>query len=263
MLRASNLSLRLGGHKILDGVSLTLEKGKYTTLIGPNGSGKTTLIRVLSGLSRPDAGEVALENQNLFSLSAAERARRIAVVQQHEYQGMPFTSLDLVLMGLNPWRARGAVTTQKDVRLCEEWMEKTGTLAFASRRVDTLSGGEFQRLTLARALVQKPRLLFLDEAMSEMDVCARFQMHRLIADEIRESGLTVAAIHHDLSTAYRFSDRMVVLSHGRVAKAGDAESALDAQCLLDVFGVKADLFPGKGLMVLDARDKYFHKGEQL
>lgn len=249
MLTCEGVAVRRGGKPLLSGISLALRPGAYHAIVGANGAGKTTLLTALSGLDKPTAGQVLLDGRPLGRIPAPERARRIAVVQQKEVSAIPFSAVEVALMGLHPWRARGARTSHADMDAVQRAMEKTDTLRFAHRRVDTLSGGEFQRLLIAKALLQRTDYLFLDEAMSEMDVRQRCLMQALLRQEIEARGLTVVAVHHDLTEAYRVSDRVVALKDGRLRCAGDTRQALSEPMIRDVFGVSARILTGKGIWV--------------
>ncbi|MEG0766871.1 MAG: ABC transporter ATP-binding protein [Clostridia bacterium] len=251
MLLAENVCLSLGGQEILHAVSVAIMPGQYNALIGPNGSGKTTLISVLSGYRKPNAGRACYEGDDVHRMRVHERALAFAVVQQHESVAMPFTAMEVVLMGLHPHRARLHALRPSDYAFVRVWMERTDTLQFADKPVQTLSGGEFERVVLARALVQRPRVLFLDEAMAEMDVRIRLDMQKLLRTEIAQTGMTVLAVHHDLSTAYLASDRIIALKGGFVCAQGATEAVLTRAFLAEVFGVQSEIHPGKGILIHD------------
>lgn len=252
MLRCENLCLSLGGREILKDISARFEPGRYHALIGPNGSGKTTLMAALSGFLKPDAGRSLYRGRDVRRMNFRERARCFAVVQQRETASMPFTGLEMVLLGLTPHLSRFGGAGEEEVHTARNWMERTGTLTFSDQPVQKLSGGEFQRVVLARALAQKPEVLFLDEAMSEMDVRARLQMLKLLQGEIKDRGLTVVAVHHDLSAALTAADHVVALLSGRAAAQGETEQVVTEQLIEDVFGVGSEIHPGKGVLIREA-----------
>lgn len=255
MLRAEGIGVRRGEKVLLEHLDLTVRDGQYNAIIGANGAGKTTLMGVLSGVDRPQSGRVLLNDQDMARIPVRQRARSMAVVQQREISAMPFTAMEVALMGLNPWHMRGAGVSREDLLKASFWMEKTDTLRFAGQRVDTLSGGEFQRLVLARAMLQSPRYLFLDEAMSEMDVRMRCLMLRMLKEEIKEKGLTVVAVHHELSQAYQESDHVFALKNGRLLGEGPTKTYMTSQTIGEIFGVEADILAGKGIWVKGALDK--------
>jgi iron complex transport system ATP-binding protein len=260
VLSCEGLNLSLGGREILKDISARFEPGRYHALIGPNGSGKTTLLAALSGLMKPDAGRALYGGRDVLRMDFRERARRFSVVQQRETASMPFTGLEMVLLGLTPHLNRLGGAGEAEIRAARSWMERTGTLAFSDQLVQKLSGGEFQRVVLARALMQRPEVLFLDEAMSEMDVRASLQMQRLLRGEIEARGLTVVAVHHDLSTALTASDHVLALSGGCRAAQGRAAEVVTERLIGEVFGVRSEIYPGKGVLVREAIENYKERG---
>ncbi len=260
MLDCEDLRLSLGGREILKGVSVRFERGCYHALIGPNGSGKTTFLAALAGLLRPDGGRILYDGREVRRMGARERARCFSVVQQRETAAMPFTGLEMVLMGRTPHQSRLGGASEAEVREAQRWMARTGVLELAEKPVNRLSGGEFQRVVLARALAQRPEVLFLDEAMSEMDVRARLLMLKLLREEIDASGLTVVAVHHDLSTALTAADRVAALSNGRVVCEGATDGVMTEQLIRDIFGVWSEICPGKGVLIREAIEKQEERG---
>lgn len=252
MLRAEDIRFAYGGTPILEGVSLNIKPGSYTALIGPNGSGKTTLLSILCGFLRPRSGQVRYEGRDVHAMAPRARARVFALVQQHESANMPFTAMELTLMGLTPNQGRFERIGRADWARAVEILERTCTSPFADTPVGQLSGGEFQRVTLARALMQSPRVLLLDEAMSEMDVRMRLKMQSLLREEISRKELAIVAVHHDLSAAVKNADQVVALKGGRVACQGPADRVMTPAMLELIFGVRAEVHPGKGVLVLDA-----------
>lgn len=255
MMRAHNVSFSYGAERVLRGISAVIQKGCYTSLVGPNGSGKTTLLSILSGFMRPGAGEVTLEGRNLFRIPFRERATQIAVIQQGERMAMPFTCLEAVLMGLTPHLPRLCGPTAQELSFVRGIMEQTDTAFLMDKPVTRISGGELQRVLIARALAQKPRMLFLDEAMSDLDVSARLMVLKLLKRSARREGLTVLAVHHDLSTAYGVSDEVLVLHRGSLRAQGAPETVLTPGLFAEIFDVEAEIVPGKGPFFRDVMDK--------
>ena len=252
MLCCEGVTLAYGKQTVLQNVSIDVRPGRYTALIGPNGSGKTSLISVLSGYKKADCGRALYDGRDVHRMTPRERARIFAVVQQRESVSMPYTALELVLLGLYPHKARWETLSAQDHEKTVACMARTDTLAFADKPVQSLSGGEFQRVVLARALLQAPKVLFLDEAMSELDVRARLLLQKLLRAEIEQNGLTVVAVHHDLSSASRAADEIVALKNGRVRGKGKLTESL----IEDVFGVRSEIREGAGILIRDAIENY-------
>lgn len=250
ILQTRNLYFSYGTRAVLKGLNLTVWRGQYTSIIGPNGSGKTTLLRLLSG-ERKGVGDVLYRGTPVTRMSVRERACQFAVVRQNEENGFPFTCLEIVLLGLHPFRSRFGEPTAEQRKHVFEVMEETGVLHLAEKPVTQVSGGEFQRVILARALTQKPKILFLDEAMSELDISARITIMKLLRRQIEKSGMTVVAVSHDLPSAYRYSDNVVALQAGEIYAAGSPEAVMDDAFFASVFAVKTETFPGKGFLIYD------------
>ena len=232
MIRLDDLDLSLAGTDILDGVSLSVERGEFVALVGPNGAGKTTLLRAIQGILDPDAGRVTLDGDRVSALSASAVGRRVATVPQDTSVGFSFTAGQIVEMGRTPHRSR--LDWSDDTDTVEAAMERTGTLPFRDRAVDSLSGGERQRVILARALAQEPDGLLLDEPTANLDINHQVRMLELVSELVGEGRAALAAIH-DLDLAARFCDRLLLLSDGRVRARGPPGHVLADPALADAF----------------------------
>ena len=245
-LAARAVSLRLAGRPVLRSVSLAARAGRVTGLVGPNGAGKSTLLRVMAGVARPDAGSVWLGPADLTALPARERARRIAYLPQHE-AAHPFTALETVLMGRYPHLSRFALEGADDRLIARAAMARTETERFERRQLERMSGGERQRVLVARSLAQRARVLLLDEPVAGLDL-----RHRLTAMETLRSeaaaGAAVLVALHDVSLAGHYCDRLGLLAGGELVAEGAPATVLTPQRFRDVFGVEAvvDRDPGTG-----------------
>jgi iron complex transport system ATP-binding protein len=251
LLSVSGVSFSYNAARVLQGVSFDADTGGYISLVGPNGSGKTTLFHILSGCYAPETGAARLYGREVRKIPVQERATIIALVAQRQSLDFPFTCLESVLLGLHPHRARFEAVRSAHLELARDIMRKTDVWQFAEKPVTALSGGEMQRVILARALVQRPKLLLLDEAMSGLDISARIAMLKLLRRTIAETGLTVIAVHHDLTLAYRYSDRVLALHGGRIAANGRPEEVFTKEFFQKVFLVDAEIIPGKGFFIHD------------
>ena len=234
---AENVSLRLGDTQALKGVSFEARPGEIVGLIGPNGAGKSTLLRVLAGLMRPDAGSVRLGDESLSGMKAGERARRIAFMPQRE-DAHPFTALETVLMGRYPHLGRFELEGKRDRRLARKAMKRTETSRFENRQLDRLSGGEIQRVVLARALVQQAGIILLDEPSSALDLRHRLSIMETLRQEIEMRRVAVVVALHDVALAGRYCDRLVLMSEGAVDSVGLPADVLTSENLKRVFGVE-------------------------
>lgn len=239
ILRAEDVWAGYGGAPVLKGVCLRLSRGEFVGLLGPNGSGKSTLLRVLSGVLKPQRGQVWLAGKPLRNLSAKEVAQQLAFVPQREEVAFAFTAWEVVLLGRAPYIGWWGKERVEDVRATERAMQRTDCLALAERAVGTLSGGERQRVVLARGLAQETPLLFLDEPLTHLDVSHQVGTLSLLRQLNREEGLTVLAALHDINLASEFCDRLLVLQQGRVVADGAPAEVVTPELLARVFGVDA------------------------
>lgn len=250
LLCAQNLTFYYGAQQILSDVTFSACEGEYLSIIGENGSGKSTLMQLLCGYLAPIAGQVLFCGERLEGISALQRARSIAAISQNTPANFPFTCFEFVMLGLHPHRARFERIDEHTIDQIRGVMAQTDILPLADKPITNLSGGEYQRVLLARALAQRPRLLLLDEAMSDLDAAVKIKMNKLLK-ELVQKGLTVIAINHDLSTAYNYSDRVIALRSGRLVANGSPQKVFTEVLLENVFGIKAEIIPGRGLCVYD------------
>jgi iron complex transport system ATP-binding protein len=218
LLAAQNISFAYDGRPVLNGVLLAVGAGEFAGLIGANGSGKTTLLRILLGLL-PASGEVWLCGDLLESLDRREIAKRATMVPQETRIDFAFTAREIVAMGRTPYLGRFTPERSIDREVIARAMRETGTEELAERPVTEISGGERQRVHLARALAQETRVILLDEPTANLDMAHQYEALELVREFTRSGGAALAAIH-DLSLAARFCDRLLLLSGGRIVAAG-------------------------------------------
>ena len=214
------------GTNALQGVSFTVSKGDFVAVIGPSGSGKSTLVRLMSGVRSPQTGRVTYASRDLRTYSREELARAIAVVPQETTIELPFSVLEVVLMGRSPYLGKFGFEGAHDLAVAQRAMEQTEVHGLATREVHALSGGERQRVILARALAQEPRVLLLDEPTAFLDIKHQVAVYDLIRQLSREQGLAVVAILHDLNLAALYCDRLALLKAGRVFCQGTPDQVL-------------------------------------
>lgn len=221
---------------IVSDVSLSVEPGELVGLLGPNGGGKSTLLRTVYRALRPRAGAVLIGGDDAWrDLSARAAARRTAAVVQEGSGEFDLAVADVVLLGRAPHQRKLAPASRADREIVRSSLARVGAGGLAHRRFATLSGGEKQRVLLARALAQRSQVLVLDEPTNHLDVSAQLELLELV----RDLGITTIAALHDLNLAAGYCDRVVVLARGRVVAAGRVTEVLTPQLLAEVFGVAA------------------------
>ncbi|ADG78929.1 ABC transporter related protein OS=Tsukamurella paurometabola (strain ATCC 8368 / DSM / CCUG 35730 / CIP 100753 / JCM 10117 / KCTC 9821 / NBRC 16120 / NCIMB 702349 / NCTC 13040) OX=521096 GN=Tpau_2322 PE=4 SV=1 [Tsukamurella paurometabola] len=226
------VDVAVGGARIIAGVSLTAESGEFIGVVGPNGSGKSTLLRCAYRVLTPNAGTVTVDDADVTAVSLAENARQVAAVMQHAPFDIGFTGREIVDTGRLPHRRRGVPPAVHEAAV-DRALTAAGAAAFADRQFGTLSGGEAQRVLIARAFAQEPRVLVLDEPTNHLDVRHQFA----VLSAARALGVTVIAVLHDLNLAAQYCDRLYVLDHGALACSGTPDEILTPQVIARHFGI--------------------------
>lgn len=236
IVAADHLTVRYPGasRPALADVTFDARPGSLLAITGPNGSGKTTLLRALLGRMRAEAGAAVIDGRPVSQWGRAALARMIGVVPQREETVFPLRAREMVMLGRYARLGPVAAATSADRRAVESALARCDALAFADRRVDQLSGGEWQRVRLARAIAQEPRALILDEPTASLDVRHEMELFELMR-KLADDGLTGIVITHELNLAARFADRMLLFDEGRIVAAGPPVDVLDAGILQRVF----------------------------
>jgi iron complex transport system ATP-binding protein len=238
MLAIAGLSAQYSGTPVLHNITFEAAPGAIIGLIGPNGAGKSTLLRAISGAIAPSAGAVRLGGRELGRLSANERARLVAVVPQIAHMPAGFSVAEVVLMGRAPHLPRFGGESARDREVARAALARTDTLALAGRAAHTLSGGEQQRVLIARALAQEPRVLLLDEATAHLDLKHQVAVLGLVRQLARDGMIVIAALH-DLNLAAVYADRLALLRGGELLALGSPAQVLTPAWLRAAFDVEA------------------------
>jgi iron complex transport system ATP-binding protein len=230
------------GHFRLEPLNFSLSRGELLAIIGPNASGKSTLLKLLAGLLSPDAGAVLLDGQPVNGLGLRERAQRIAVVQQESPLYFPIRALPFVLQGRHPHMGFFQLENQPHLEVARSALLRTRTNHLTDRLVQQLSGGEKQRLILARALSQEPELLLLDEPTLHLDIGFQVELLRLVQTLARREQYAVVLVSHELNLAAEFADSVLLLHQGRLVRYGRPADVYDRDLLEEVFQTELDIF---------------------
>ncbi len=231
----AGVTVDIDGYRLIDDCHLTAATGDVVGLVGPNGSGKSTLLRTIYRAMRPSGGAVLVGDDDVWRIDARTAARRTAVVAQRATSDFDFSVDEIVMMGRIPHKTALQRDTDEDRAIVHEALDRVGLLDFRDRMFSSLSGGEQQRVLLARALAQRGQVLILDEPTNHLDIRAQLDL----LDLVRDLRVTTIAALHDLNLAMSYCDRIVVVSDGRIVAAGQAADVLTPALVADVFGVTA------------------------
>ena len=237
MLESNNLSFSYADQKVLKNINFRAEKGEFVSILGANGSGKTTFFQCMQGLLIPDAGKILLDEENINKMTKKEVAQKIAVVPQESKNIFDYQVLDMVLMGINPWLSFAEQPGTETYQKAEEILVELEILKLKNKRFNKISGGERQLVLIARAVMQKSTILFLDEPNSHLD----FKNTHLILKIMRELSAkqkTVITALHDPNLAYQYSDRVLILKAGKIIAAGPVEEVMTAENLSRAYEIE-------------------------
>ncbi len=259
MLKIEGLSVSYGQREVLHGVSLDVASGEVLALIGPNGSGKSTLIRAVSGVTPIERGDVHVDGRAVAELSVMERARYLSVVPQARNLPPAFSVYEAVLLGRTPylgWLGRAGEHDHERVRTA---LERTQMTSMAERMIGELSGGEQQRVLLARALAQDTPVMLLDEPTTHLDLQHRESLIHLVRELAVGKNLAVLMVLHDLNMASLYADRVSLLVEGRIQATGTPDEVLTEETLSRVYNLPVHIIPhpeyGNPLILPDGRGK--------
>ncbi len=238
LIRAESVGVDLDGTTVLDDVTIDVRAGEVLVLVGPNGAGKSTLLGVLSGERRPSRGTVTVDGREIGGIRHAELARMRSVLTQDNQVSFPFRVIEVVAMGRAPW-AR-TVEGRDDIAAVRDAMDAADVSHLADRRYTALSGGERARVSLARVLAQRSRIVFLDEPTAALDLRHQEDVMRM-ARALATQGCAVIVVLHDLSLASAYADRLALVSGGRLEALGSPAEVLTEERVERVYGLPVEL----------------------
>jgi len=240
LLEVKKISFSYECIKALENVSFKAKAGRVLGIIGPNASGKTTLLRCINRVLKPKVGTVLIDGKEISKWDRREIARKIGVVPQRSGT-FPFNAFDIVLMGRFPHLRTLDKEGPGDLKVVRRAMELTNTLHLAERPIDELSGGEIQRVIIARALAQEPQVLLLDEPTLHLDICHQLEILDLIRRITSERELVTILVSHDLNLASRYCDSLILLNSGKIHSIGLTGEVLTPEKIGDVYGVNVHI----------------------
>ncbi|MFA6384946.1 MAG: ABC transporter ATP-binding protein, partial [Candidatus Omnitrophota bacterium] len=235
LLDITGVSAGYAKENVINNISLRVNQGDFLGLIGPNGSGKTTLLRLATRVLQPREGAITLDKKNIHAMPLKEFCRNVAFVAQDMGMSFSFTAMEIVLMGRIPHLKRLQFESKNDMRIAEQALKVTDSLHLKDKMIDELSAGERQRVVIARALAQEPKLLFLDEPTSHLDIGHQIQILDLLTRLNRSRNLTIVMVQHDLNLAGAYCNRIALVNEGSIYKHGSPNEVLTYQNIEAVY----------------------------
>ena len=242
-LEVEKITLAYGQQSIIKDLSFQLHAGELLGLVGPNGCGKTSIIKSLSRILTPRSGRILLDSKELTFISHNELARLIGVVPQNPYLPETFTVFEVVILGRNPYLGLFSKETARDIAVVWQAMERTDITHLAKKRIGELSGGEKQRVTIARVLAQEPHVILMDEPTANLDIAQQIDILDLIAGMCRDQNIAGLIAIHDLNIAAQYCTRIIMLKDGKVYVEGSPGDVITAENVREVFDAETTVYP--------------------
>lgn len=237
----ADVEFSYASNDVLKGITFKAEAGEVLGILGQNGCGKTTLLKCMNTTLLPSKGCIMVDEDNVEDMQKKEIAKKMAFVTQTTSVTFPFTVYETIMMGRYSRIDTFGTETEKDIEAAYEAMEETETLKFADRYIDELSGGERRRVMIARALVQEPEILLLDEPTLHLDINHQFDLMELIIRLAKTRNMLVVLVTHDIVLAARYCDRVIIMTEGEIAAAGTTKETINAENLKQIFEIEAEV----------------------
>ena len=241
MMDINDLRFTYNKKPVLDGVTFNIKQGEILGILGMNGCGKTTLLKNLNKNLEPETGTILLEDEDLEKMTKRDIAQKVAVVPQGNEIKFAFTVRDIVSMGRIPFLSTFSGESSDDLRIIDDAIRMTGLDDYRDRYINTMSGGERQRVIIARALAQTPKIILMDEPTLHLDINMQFEVLDLIYKLSKEKGLTVVIVSHDLPLVARYCDRIIMLKDRKIFASGTPEEVLTTDNIREVFRVDGEM----------------------
>lgn len=250
MLKLKDIEFSYGNSFSLSDINLAVKEKDFIVVLGPNGSGKSTLLKIMSGYLTPSKGDVSLASRKLSDFSKKEIAKIISYVPQFTYSIFPYSVYEIVMMGRTPYLNFAGYEHQNDIDIVYETLERLGLIHLANKGINEISGGEAQRAFIARALVQKAKIMLLDEPNAHLDLQHQLEIFRLLRELNIEENLTIVTVSHDLNLPAYFAEKILLLHNGKVFHFGDKKEVLTEKNIEKVFKVKTKIvFDGERSLI--------------
>jgi len=238
-LKVNNIEFGYNSTPVLDNISMELDRSEIVGIVGPNGAGKSTLIRCIDRILKPKKGSILVDGNDIEKMTRLEIAREMGYVPQSTTRVFPASVIDTVLMGRRPHL--GWKSSEEDMEKVLEVLEQLGILQFAMRDFNEISGGQQQKVLIARAIAQEADILLLDEPTSNLDIKHQLEVMEIMTDIVKKKGISAIMAIHDLNLASRYSSKILMMNRGRIFSAGSPESVLTAENIRHTYGVEVEV----------------------
>lgn len=245
----NNVSYQVGNKKILDNVSLSIKEGSFTAIMGMNGSAKTSLLKLICRANQATSGEIYLKAKDINTYKVRDLAKQMSVVFQNDDIGFDFTCFEIVLMGRMVYQKLFQTDTEKDLIEAQNSMRQTNTLHLKDRMFSTLSGGEKQRVFIARAICQNTPIILLDEPVSSLDLKHQLDILNLLKQIQLTQGRTIIIVLHDLSSALKYADNVIALKEGSLFMYDQAKRVLNQKNIKTIFDIDCQIINNNNVIL--------------
>ncbi len=242
-IRVENVDFTYKNSKVLKGICTDIDKKEIVAIVGPNGAGKSTLIRCMDRILKPNCGCILLDEKDMSKMSLMEIAKKVGYIPQNNSQRFPATVFDTVLIGRRPhlgWRS-----SEDDIEKVLDVLELLNIEKFAMRDISQLSGGEYKRVIIARALVQEPDVLLLDEPTSDLDILHQLEVMDIVKSIVKKRNISAVFVIHDLNLCSRYADRVIMLKDGKIFSEGIPSLVMTSANIKKVYGVESKIYNGE------------------
>ncbi|KGM95553.1 ABC transporter [Clostridium novyi A str. 4552] len=240
-IEVKNLKFLYNSEKVLDDINITIEKGKFYSIIGPNGSGKTTLMKNICKILDANSGHIFINGKDINKMDFKNISKSISVVSQDTNIDFDFSVMDIVLMGRNPYIKMFSTESFEDIKMAREAMEFLDVWRLKDKNITSLSGGERQRVLIARAICQNTDIILLDEPISHLDITYQIELLNKLICLNHNKKITIISILHDLNLASTYSDYIILMNKGKIVDIGTSEQVLTKENIKNVYKIQVDV----------------------
>lgn len=241
VIKVENLSFSYNSKNVLNNINFDIEKGDFLSILGPNGSGKSTLLKLINNTLKKEDSNIKIKNKNLKDYTPKELAKEVTLVPQYFFVEYNFTVWEIVMMGRYPHKSRFESENKFDVEMVERALKLTNTYHLKDRKITMISGGERQRVIIAKSIVQDSEIMLLDEPTSNLDINHQLEIMKLLKYLNEKEGKTIVLVIHDINSAIRFSKNIILLHKGKILSSGDPLEVISKENMNKAYGIDVEI----------------------